>query len=425
MEYRPLTLREIQARREAIRAELRSLLEAHPDGVFPADAEQRSTDLETEATRLADMERRQQALDDLDRRAAGTPLDQNRRETRGTAPDLQAGEVVGLRPEQRMAEYVGLSEDPLSLGRMIRGHLLGDWSGALAERRAMGEATGASGGFFVNDTLSAQTIDLVRNQTVVVRAGALTIPVGAGTTTFVRVLSDPTAQWRKEGQTINETEGSYEPTTVKPVSLAALVRVSVELLDDVPLFAGMIESQIASALALELDRVGLFGTGAASEPLGLYNVTGPSDISMGTNGAALTDYDEWLDAIANLETINANPRTTVYSPRTKRALSGLVTGIASDKTKLAPPAEFTAMQRLVSNQVRNNLVHGSATNASVAFVGDFSQMGVAVRSSLVIEASRSAGDTFAKGQVLVRAMMRADIAHMRPTHFARIKGIIP
>lgn len=418
-----MTLREILARRDAIRVELRSINEAHPDGALPAEVQDRVTAIETEAATLNATEQRLALQDDLDRRAAANPVEPTRRESRG-APVLRPGEVVGLLPEQRMSDIVGAPAEPLSLGRMIRGHLLGDWSGADGERRAMGEATGAAGGFYVPDTLSATTIDLVRNTAILTRAGALTIPVGGGTTTFVRVLTDPSGQWRTEGEEIDETEGSYAPVTVKPVSLAALVRVSVELLDDVPAFAGQIESQISAALALELDRVGLFGAGASSEPLGLYGVTGPTDISMGTNGAAPTDYDEWLDAIQALETINANPVTTVYNPRTKRTLAGLVTGISGDKTKLPPPAEFLALNRLVSTQIPNTLTHGSATTASVAFVGDFSQMAVAVRQNIVIEASRHAGDTFAKGQVLVRAMMRCDIAHMRPTHFARIKGII-
>lgn len=419
-----MTLREILSRREAIRAELRTITDTHPDGALPPDVEQRAADLETEANRLNDAERRQVLLDDLDRRAAGTPLDTDK-ETRQAPPELRAGEVIGVLPEQRMADLFTPHPEPLSLGRMIRGHLLGDWTDAQAERRAMGESTGAAGGFFVPYYLSATTLDLVRNVAVLSRAGAMTIPVGGGTTTFVRVLSDPTGQWRKEAETINESDASYEPVTVKPVSLAALVRVSVEMLDDVPSFAGQIEAQISAALALELDRVGLFGKGASSEPLGLFNVTGPTDISLGTNGAALADYDDWLDAIEALESINGTPRATIYNPRTKRALSGLTTGISGDKSKLPPPAEFLALNRLVSNQIPNNLTQGTATNASVAFVGDFSQMAVAVRSNLVIEASRVAGDAFAKGQVLVRAMMRADIAHLRPTHFARIKGIAP
>lgn len=62
------------------------------------------------------------------------------------------------------------------------------------------------------------------------------------------------------------------------MSIAALVRVSVELLEDVPQFAGQIEGKISAALALEVDRVGLFGSGSASEPLGIYNAVGPTDI---------------------------------------------------------------------------------------------------------------------------------------------------
>jgi HK97 family phage major capsid protein len=424
-----LRLAEIADRHAAIRTELSPLLDADGD-VAVAETRGRAEALTTEAETLqaeeAELranERRQLVLDDEARNAPGRPLDGGRE--RRLLPTLKPGEVIGLRPEQRMADFLGTPAEPLSLGRMVRGHLLGDWTDAQAERRAMGESTGSAGGFFVPGQVSAQTLDLMRNTTVLVRGGALTIPVGPGTTTVVKVVSDPTAQWRKEHEEIQESEGTYEPITIKPVSLAALIRVSVELLEDVPAFAGQIEGQIAAALGLEVDRVGLFGTGAASEPLGLYNVVGPTDIVLGANGAALADYDAWLDAIAALRSVNATPSATVFSPRTERALSGLVTGITGDKTKLVPPAAFTALTRLVSNQVSNTLTQGTAANASVAFVGDFSQVAIAVRSGLIIEASRDAGTAFAQAQVLVRALLRCDIAHLRPTHFARIKGIIP
>src|SRR5689334_10182449 len=68
-----MNLRAILQRREAIRAELRGIIDQHPDGL-PDEVRARCDELEKEATTLNDQEKRQAFLDDLDRRANGTPL---------------------------------------------------------------------------------------------------------------------------------------------------------------------------------------------------------------------------------------------------------------------------------------------------------------------------------------------------------------
>src|SRR5437764_1757182 len=68
------TIRELLARKDEIRTELRGILDKHPDGNLPDEVRQRADALDAEAGRLNDQERRQATLDDLDRRAAGEPL---------------------------------------------------------------------------------------------------------------------------------------------------------------------------------------------------------------------------------------------------------------------------------------------------------------------------------------------------------------
>ncbi len=109
-----MTLREILARRDATRVELRSHIEKHPDGTLPADVETRVADLEAGAERLNAAERRQVLIDDLDRRAAGAqPV-----EERGTDDGVS---VFGLTPERRMTDYAkattAVPSAGLSVGR--------------------------------------------------------------------------------------------------------------------------------------------------------------------------------------------------------------------------------------------------------------------------------------------------------------------
>ncbi len=336
-----------------------------------------------------------------------------------------------LRPEERMIDFVrsdlpdGILPSELNLGRAFRGLVLKDWKGAEAERRAMGEGTGALGGVLLPTTLSGTIIDLARNKARCVQAGALTLPMETPEVTIAKVVTEPTPYWVAENEEITESDATFTPIKLVAVAVACLCRVSLQLIEDVQSFTGTLEEMIASALALEVDRVGLLGSGVG-EPRGIWNTDGVGSVSMGTNGAAFTNYDPFLDAIEDIETSNGEATAVIYAPRTKRALAGLKTGITSDNTPLKPPDDFLALKRLVTNQVPIDQTQGSATNASSAFMGGFKNLLFGMRTQLQLDVSK-AGDekTFEKMQVLVRGYLRVDVAVLRPAHLNVITGIIP
>ena len=415
-----MKLHDIIERRAAVEAELRKLYDdAEAAGQdLTGDALARWNALKTERDELRVKEERARTRDDLDRAAEGRPLEQL---------GLDDGETVfGLKPEQRMAQYLarttGQQEQRLSAGKAIRGMLTGEWSGAEAEQRAMGTSPGATGGFLMPAPISANIIDLARNQAVLIRAGALTIPMPAKNLRVVKIATDPTATWRGEGDEITESDGTFEAVNLTAHSLAALVRVNAELLDDVPMFAATLDNMLAAALALELDRVGLYGTGAG-QPLGLRNDPYVNEIEMDTNGAAPANYDKWLDAMQAVEDDNGVPEVTIQSPRTKYKLAKLVTGITSDMTKLEPPREYAALRLLTSNQVSVAETQGSSSDASTDFFGGFQNCAFAIRQNVTIEASRQSSDVFTKNQVHVRAIMRADFVAFRGNQLCRLVGI--
>ena len=406
---------------KARRVELSTTMQTMVDGLatenrdFSAEERSRFDGLKSEkealTTRIADAE----AAEEGERREEGREIHEHRQ--------LGEGEVRALRPEQRMADLVSWEGPRPDTGRVLRGMLLGNWENAEIERRAQGEGTGSLGGFLVNSATSAMLIDKARNASVVIAAGGLTVPMESAEKKIVTVLTDPTPMFRKEHQEITESGMTFGPKILRAKLLGCLCRFSVELLEDAPEASSIVENVMGAAIGLELDRAGLFGNGA-DEPLGLYNTDGVNVVSMGTNGGTPSDFDAYLDAIAAIENANGVPGAIVMSPRSRRTLAGLKTGIASDKTPLTPPADYTALKRFASNQIPTNLTQGSATTCSTSFVGDFSQMGIAVRTGLTVEATRTGGTgTFAKAEVLVRAYVRADIVVMRPAFFTRIVGI--
>ncbi|NPV52644.1 MAG: phage major capsid protein [Firmicutes bacterium] len=337
------------------------------------------------------------------------------------------GEIRVLRREQKIAENRsynlpdGIRPDELSLGRLLRGVVSGNWHGAEAERRALSEGTDTLGGYLVPEPLALRVIDLARNQARVMEAGALTVPMEESSLKMARVTSDPTAYWRAENEAITESDMTFGAITLYAKALAALCRVSIELIEDAVNMPQLVESALSQALALELDRAALFGNGV-SEPMGLYNTADVQKVDMGTNGAALTSFAPFSQAVQKVQEANGSPKALIWAPRTAGEVDRLVDTTGQP---LRPPASFEALSKLATKQVPVNLTHGTATNATCVFVGDFSQMLIGMRTNLTLEVARQAADAFGKLQVLIRAYLRADVQVARPPHFCIVDGIIP
>jgi HK97 family phage major capsid protein len=414
-----MTIREILQRREAIRLEMRAIVDGHPDGNLPDDKATRFTALETEATTLQAAEQRQATLDAMDRRAGGAPVTET--------PLAEAVATNGLTREQRMVDLVsrqsGVACANLSAGRAIRAKITGDWTGAEAERRAMGESVGTTGGYMLPSPVSANIIDLVRNRSVLINAGAITIPMSNASLRVVQVTQDPVANVRAEGSAITETDGAFAALNLTAWSIAAMVRVNNELLDDAPAFAAELDTQISAFMALKLDSLGMYGTGA-SQPLGLRNVVGLQEVSMGDNGADQTDYDEVIDLLLAIDEANGTPAVMVQSPRSKSKLAKMKDSLSTYINASRIPDAVNALRMFTSNQISITETQGSSNAASTTFIGGFDQVAIAIRQDITIEASRVADTSFKQNQTLVRAIMRADIGVVRPSLLGRLVGIL-
>ncbi|HOI95031.1 MAG TPA: phage major capsid protein [Syntrophobacter fumaroxidans] len=379
-------------------------------------------------TEIAGYERRLSLLDEVEKHQGGQK--RNLPSISGGRDDPRRGEIRLLKREESIAEHVraelpdGIKPEELSLGRMVRGFVTGDWNQAEAERRSVMEIGDSTlGGHLVPTPLSARIIDMARNKSVIMRAGALTVPMTASTLKLAKITQDVTGYWRAENAAITESNMVFDGVTLTCKVLAALCRISIELMEDGANVGQLIEDSIAAALALELDRVCLVGSGSGAEPKGLFTYTGVQEISMGDNGAAIADYSKFSQGIQKLYEVNASPGAIVFAPRTWGVLD-----LLTDTTDqpLQAPESYRSVPKIVSNQIPINQTQGTANNASCAFIGDWVNMLVGMRTSLVIEASRVAeSDSFSKMQVLIRGYLRADMQLARANHFVRVKGIIP
>lgn len=289
------------------------------------------------------------------------------------------------------------------------------------ERRALSEGTGSAGGFTVPTPLAGAFIDRLRARSVVNRAGARTVPMDSQTLAMARVDGDPTVAWRAESASIALSDPTFARVVFTAKSLSCIVKTSRELLADSSNAGAIIEDTLAKAMALELDRAAIWGSGSGAEPTGVANMAGINSVSMGTNGAALDSYDKLLDALYELELDNVDQVTAgIYHPRTKLALAKLRD---ADNNPLVPPQMAASVPLLATTAAPINETQGTATNASSLIYGDFRRLMIGLREQINI---RVLSELYAgTGEVGILVHMRADVQAERTAAFCRLAGIIP
>lgn len=350
--------------------------------------------------------------------------------TEQRAEDLSA--VLGK--EQRCADwvrarggrYVGENgADKMRFGAVLRALALGDRRDLSdLEQRALSEGTDAAGGYTVPEVLGSGFIDRVRNAMVTMRAGAVTVPMTSDTLHLARLASADAPAWKAENTAITEAAVTLERLTFTARTLPMLIRLSVELSEDSANIDAIIERELAQAIAGELDRAALRGSGTAPEPRGIRNQTGVTVQGPlgGANGSTPADYDFLLDAGFAVAAANfdVGALARIYHSRTAKVLAKL-----KDTTTqpLALPAHVAKWPEFVTNAIPITLTAGTSTDCSEAYVGDFRELLIGLRTSFRLEVSRVEKDSFEKLQIAVRAYLRADVQLAHAAAFTVVTGI--
>jgi HK97 family phage major capsid protein len=308
----------------------------------------------------------------------------------------------------------------LSLGKMVRGAVTGNWRDAELEQRAMSESVLANGGYALAPELSSRVIDRVRNQMQVMKAGAITVPMETQQMYLARLAGAAGASWKAEGQPIVDSTPTFERVVLTAKTLPVLVKISVELFEDLSVGATeTIEREISSALSLELDRACLRGSGVDPEPTGIRNQSGVTITSLGASGAT-PSWDNVIDAVSTVRSANIEPNAILWASRTQQTF---------DKFKdlqnryLEAPASLAEIPRLVTNQIPTNLTAGANTDASEIYVGRWSDVLVGMRTDLRFQV-RLLDERFIDNlQYGLLVHLRADVALAHPTAFNVVTGV--
>lgn len=303
-----------------------------------------------------------------------------------------------------------------SIGTLMKAMVTGTNSATI--KNVLAEGTDSAGGYTVPTVLVRQFIDRMRAQSVCVEAGAQTVLLDTQKTNIARLETDPVPAWRSENAAVAESDPTFGTVLMTARSLAVMCKVSRELLEDSVNVEAALTNALAQALALELDRVALLGSGTAPEPTGIVNTANILSQSMGTNGAALTSYSTLNTALASLAAYNATPTAAIMAPRSYFSMAALVD---TTNQPLLKPWSLTDLPLLKTSQIPITQTQGTSTDASTIIVGDFTKLIIGVRQGIRIELLK---ERYAENlQYAFVAHMRADIAVQQPKAFLKIIGV--
>ena len=253
-------------------------------------------------------------------------------------------------------------------------------------------------------------------------AGMRSVVMAGKTMTAAAVASDPVAGWHSEASgDINVSNPTFEARVLTAQTLAVRCTCSLELSQDSPDFGAQLSRVMTKALAAEIDRVGLEGSGTPPEPKGIRNTPGRHTQ---TDSGALVAYTKFITAFGQLLGANADlaqiSKFAVMSPGTWAQLEGIATGISSDKTRLARPNALRNMNFLVTSAVPGN-TSSSPQIPTTVYLGDFRDLLLGTRLESSIEILKLT--SFATNLLLeFIGYCRADFVVTRPKTFRDRRG---
>lgn len=285
---------------------------------------------------------------------------------------------------------------------------------------------------FIWDRLAPEAVALASGMTILEIDGKSVI--------VPRVSQDPAAEWVLEGEEIPESAPAGEPIEATPRKLGVITRITLEAYTDAISVRGrsaalaVAEQTMLRDMSLRLD-LGIFqGNGVAPQPRGLSNTPGIAVVSMGANGAAITNLDPIIDGISVLEEANAHATAIVMAPRAWKALMKLRESDSSLKPLIAEhpgtpgtPGGVGVIRTLFNVPVylRSGLnvaeTKGTSNDTSSIYIYEAAQVVAVRRADATLTVDPSYG--FSTDEIGVKVTMRYDVAVPNPAAVVRIAGV--
>jgi HK97 family phage major capsid protein/HK97 family phage prohead protease len=279
-------------------------------------------------------------------------------------------------------------------------------SDVLRRDLTVGTASGA-GDLVGTDFRPGSFIELLRNRSALAGLGVTSLTGLTGNVAIPRQTAAATAYWVAESGSPTETQQTVDQVNLSPKTVGAFTDYSRRLMLQASIdVEQMIRQDLATVLALEIDRVGLYGLGNTSQPLGIKLTTG---INTEDFGAATPTYAEVVSMESKIAADNADIGAMAYlmNATMRGNLKTKDKGTDTGAYVFEPGGTVNGYSAVVSNQVESGDI----------FFAVWSQLIMAMFSGLDLTVDPYTHST--SGTVRVVALQDVDFAVRHPEGFCR------
>lgn len=279
-------------------------------------------------------------------------------------------------------------------------------------KRDLTVGTAGAGGYLV-ETANMGFIELLRNVSVMYAMGTTRLTGMQGNVTIPKQSAAGTAFWLStEATGITESQPTFVQVAMSPKNVGGYSEISRQLLlQSDPSAEGLVMADLASVVALEIDRAGLNGSGAAGQPTGILQTAG-----IGAVTGTTLDYADIIEFMTDTAAGNALSDSSGY------VTTPGVAGLLMARVKFASTASPIWEGKLLNGSINGYraMASNQVPSASMLF-GDFSKTVIAEWGVLEIEVNPFAN--FAAGIIGVRAIASVDVAVRYPTAYSSASSI--
>jgi len=285
-------------------------------------------------------------------------------------------------------------------GIMLPVDVLRNW------KRDMNSADDAS--LFTDDFRGNDFIDVLRNASSVMQAGARMLTGLSGDVKIPKKTAASTAAWiSTEGGPATESEMTVGTVSMVPKNLGAFTDLTRQLMLQSSLdVEALIRDDLAQALALAIDKAGLEGTGLNGQPTGILSTTGVNTVT--AFAAAVPTFAEVVTLETAIAEDNALMGNLAY------ILPASMYGGLKTKEKATGTAQFVVEPGNTINGYRA-IVSNQATAGNLYF-GNFADLLIGMWAGLDILVDPYTSST--SGTVRVVALQTVDVAVRHAVSFA-------
>ena len=284
------------------------------------------------------------------------------------------------------------------------------------------DVTSTVGASLNQTTIDRSLISLLRNRLAMNQMGVTVMNDLEGTLQMVQQTGTNTTYWVAEGTSVTDSNATFSNFTLAPNTLGATTTHSRKfLLMQSIVTENWLRDELTRNMAIELDRVGINGSGSGAEPRGILNNTTISGAAtvIGANGGPIT----FANAV-KMETVisasNADIGSLGYLTNTKvRGSAKTILEASASGAKMTwTNNEINGYKAVASNQVPSTLLKSGSSNTgahSAMIFGNFADAIYAFWSSVDILVNPYVNDL--NGGVRIRALIDADFKVRRTDSF--------